>query len=248
MLRHVRSVLVRAPHVKLRHLRRLDDRIAAHLDGLAVAGRYGTGLCTAALERAGAGEVFALAVRVIDERDDEAIRRLVALAAALPDAQARPAVGIRLGVGVAVAGPGPSVARVRRCAHAASSPSAPAACIAPIPAPRCRMRCDDPAPLVRAAAWRAAGELGRTDLLDRAPASLADPDGRRGVRGGGLRRACWATATRRWTRSKPSRTAMARCARGRRNCCWWRRLPARARHPARARRKRPHPRVRASAG
>lgn len=37
-LRHMRSNLVSAPHVKLRHLRRLDDRLAAHLDGLAVAG------------------------------------------------------------------------------------------------------------------------------------------------------------------------------------------------------------------
>jgi hypothetical protein len=40
MLRHVRSVLVRAPHIKLLQLRRLDERIAAHLDGLAVAGRW----------------------------------------------------------------------------------------------------------------------------------------------------------------------------------------------------------------
>src|SRR5215468_3567364 len=86
-LRHVRSVLVRAPHVRLRHLRRLDDRIAAHLDGLAVAGPYGTALCTAALERTGAGEVFALAVRLIDERDDAGLARLLALAGALPDAR-----------------------------------------------------------------------------------------------------------------------------------------------------------------
>src|SRR5437868_1211049 len=76
MLRHVRSALVRAPHVRLLHMRRLDDRIAAHLDGLAVAGPYGTKLCTAALERPGAGEVFAVAVRAIDERDDAALDRL----------------------------------------------------------------------------------------------------------------------------------------------------------------------------
>ena len=86
-LRHVRSVLVRAPHVRLRHLRRLDDRIAAHLDGLAVAGKYATTLCTAALERTGAGEVFALAIRLLDERDERGLDRLVALAAALPDAR-----------------------------------------------------------------------------------------------------------------------------------------------------------------
>ena len=59
MLRHVRSVLVRAPHVGLLHLGRLDERIAAHLDGLAVAGEYGSRLCLAALERPGCGEVFA---------------------------------------------------------------------------------------------------------------------------------------------------------------------------------------------
>ena len=58
-LRHMRSVLTTAPHVKLHHLRRLDDRLAAHLDGLAVAGEYGSSVCEAALETPGVGEVFA---------------------------------------------------------------------------------------------------------------------------------------------------------------------------------------------
>lgn len=62
-LRHTRSVLVRAPHVKLLHLGRLDERIAAHLDGVAVAGEFGWKLCEAALENPGVGEVFAAAVR-----------------------------------------------------------------------------------------------------------------------------------------------------------------------------------------
>ena len=175
MLRHVRSVLVRAPHVKLSHLRRLDDRIAAHLDGLAVAGRYGTGLCTAALERAGAGEVFALAVRVIDERDDRAIQRLVALAAALPDARR----GLLSAFGWV------SASLLQGLVHPLlASGDAPARELAvgacrlhrADPGPALQAALDDPAPLVRAAAWRAAGELGRTDLLDRALASLADPD------------------------------------------------------------------------
>ena len=39
-LRHVRSVLVRGPYVWLLHLRRLDERIAVHLDGISVAGAY----------------------------------------------------------------------------------------------------------------------------------------------------------------------------------------------------------------
>ena len=65
ILRHIPAVLVRAPHVELHRLRRLDDRIEAHLDGLSVAGDYGTKLCTQALERPGAGEVFAATIRAL---------------------------------------------------------------------------------------------------------------------------------------------------------------------------------------
>ena len=86
-LRHVRSVLVRAPHVRLHQLQRLDERIAAHLDGLAVAGAYGAKCCTAALEQPGAGEVFAAAVVAIESRDAAALDRLLALAGALPPAR-----------------------------------------------------------------------------------------------------------------------------------------------------------------
>ena len=65
VLRHTRSVLVRAPHAKLLHLARIDERIAAHVDGLAVAGDDGAVLCDAALETPGVGEVFAAAVGAI---------------------------------------------------------------------------------------------------------------------------------------------------------------------------------------
>ena len=68
-LRNTRSYLVSAPHVRLHHLRRLDDRLAAHLDGLAVAGEYGSKLTTAALENPGSGETFTAAVRAIEDRN-----------------------------------------------------------------------------------------------------------------------------------------------------------------------------------
>jgi uncharacterized protein (TIGR02270 family) len=175
MLRHIRSVLVRAPHVRLRHLRRLDDRIAAHLDGLAVAGRYGTDLCRAALERPGAGEVFALSVRLIEERDDAGLDRLAALAAALPEARR----GLLSAFGWA------SASRLHglvRPLLAASDPSRRELAIG-----ACRLHRADPgpvlpdtlghaAPALRAAALRAAAELGRTDLLEHALDALADPD------------------------------------------------------------------------
>jgi uncharacterized protein (TIGR02270 family) len=87
ILRGVRSVVVRAPHVKLHQLRRLDDRIAAHLDGLAVAGELGWKLCEAALENPGAGEVFAAAVRAIEEKRSAGLDALLALAEAVPASQ-----------------------------------------------------------------------------------------------------------------------------------------------------------------
>ncbi|MBU6261333.1 MAG: hypothetical protein KGO01_23180, partial [Burkholderiales bacterium] len=86
MLRHVRTVLVRAPQVRLLQLGRIDARIAAHLDGLAVAGDAGMALLVAALERAGAGEVFALGVRAVECRDAKRLEQLLALAEVLPEA------------------------------------------------------------------------------------------------------------------------------------------------------------------
>jgi len=175
MLRHIRSVLVRAPHVRLRHLRRLDDRIAAHLDGLAVAGAYGTALCAAALERPGAGEVFALAVRAIDERDDAQLDRLAALAALLPDARR----GLLSAFGWVSAA---DLQGVVRALLGSGDPLRRAlgvgACrlhgVDPGPVLRAAARDDDPA--LRASAWRAAGDLGRVDLLAEAAAAMADAD------------------------------------------------------------------------
>ena len=87
-LRQVRSVLVVAPRGRLHHLRRLDDRIAAHLDGLAVAGEFGSQLCDAALESPGTGEVFCVAVRALDDRKVDRLDKVLAIAAVLPDALA----------------------------------------------------------------------------------------------------------------------------------------------------------------
>lgn len=87
-LRNIRSVLVSAPHVKLHQLRRLDDRLAAHLDGLAVAGEYGSKLAAAALDRPGRGEVFTATVRAIEDRDVFGLDRLLAIAEAMPESLA----------------------------------------------------------------------------------------------------------------------------------------------------------------
>jgi len=85
LLANTRAHLVRAPHVKLHHLRRLDDRLAAHLDGLAVAGDAAAVLTMAALERPGSGETFTAAVGAIELRDAGHLDKLLAIAEALPD-------------------------------------------------------------------------------------------------------------------------------------------------------------------
>lgn len=87
-LRRVRSVLVRAPHVGLTRLARLDERIAAHLDGIGIAGALGSALSLRALERAGTAEFFAVTVRAIEDRDTDRLSRLLAAAAALPQGRA----------------------------------------------------------------------------------------------------------------------------------------------------------------
>ena len=87
-LRNNRTILVRAPHVKLHQLRRLDDRLAAHLDGLAVSGEAGRAHCQAALETLGTGTVFTATVRAIQDHDTAALDKLIALSEAVEPVRA----------------------------------------------------------------------------------------------------------------------------------------------------------------
>ncbi|PZQ74065.1 MAG: hypothetical protein DI563_13270 [Variovorax paradoxus] len=85
VLRNTRSHLLRAPHVKLHQLLRLDERLAGHLDGLAVAREAGARVAAQALERAGSAEVFVVAVGSIEGRDPVGLERLFALAQEMPE-------------------------------------------------------------------------------------------------------------------------------------------------------------------
>lgn len=173
MLRHVRSVLVRAPHVGLLHLGRLDERIAAHLDGLAVAGRHGDALLLAALERPGAGEVFALAVRALQSRNQRLLDHVLDLVDAVPDA----ARGLASAMGWVSSADLQGV--VRQLLDARQPAQRALGLVA------CRLHRVDPGPVlvaalsdpqavVRMAALRAAGELGRVDLLERVRQAISD--------------------------------------------------------------------------
>lgn len=87
-LRHIRSGLLGAAQVTLHDLRRHDDRVAAHLDGLLLAGEHGYAACTAALGTTGVGEVFSAAVIAIENGNAAGLDSLFAVSQAVPQAQA----------------------------------------------------------------------------------------------------------------------------------------------------------------
>jgi uncharacterized protein (TIGR02270 family) len=80
-----RVVLREMPHVSLDRLLRLDQRLVAHLDGLAVAGDRGWSFCEAGLEDPSAGAVFTAAVRALEETAGEKLMRVLAVAEAFPE-------------------------------------------------------------------------------------------------------------------------------------------------------------------
>ena len=87
VLGNLRLLQVSAPHVALRHLRRIDDRIAAHLDALAVAGEEGVRTVERLLADVGHGEVFAATLLAIVNGEGGRLERLLALAEAVPAAE-----------------------------------------------------------------------------------------------------------------------------------------------------------------
>lgn len=174
-LRHVRSVLLRSPHVQLHRLQRLDDRIAAHLDGIAVAGDFGLKLCLEALETPSVGAVFTLAVRALELKDAALLQRLFAIVAAEPAAER----GLLSAFGWVPAQALQGVIRdLLRSGDAAQRAAGLAACV--------MHRVDPGATLVaaladadarlRARALRVAGEAGRVDSLPQVLAACAAED------------------------------------------------------------------------
>ena len=174
-LRHMRSILASAPHVKLRHLRRLDDRLAAHLDGLAVAGEYGSNVCEAALESPGVGEVFAATVRAIMEKDERRLDKLFALVGAVPKAQ--PGLISAFGWVSAPFLEG-TVATLLASMEPFRRQTGITACVMHRvdPGAALTQSLTHSEPSLRARALRAAGELGRRDLLASCLDVLEDED------------------------------------------------------------------------
>lgn len=171
-----RSALVRAPHLRLWDLRRgFDDRLAAHLDGLAVAGEHAWPFCEAALVTPSAGAVFTAAVRAIEAREQHRLDRLLALVEASPESRA----GLLSAFGwlereqlqgivaslMASQDPFRRMAGIAACSMHRVNPGLVSA-----------RRILDTSPLVRGRGLRTAGEIGCLEAVPACAAAISDGD------------------------------------------------------------------------
>lgn len=160
----LRDAAVHAPHYSLKDLAELDDRVEAHIDGLRIAGDEGWPFCMEGLQHQEAGEVFAAGVLALEGNQRERLETVYETVEAAPET----ARGLISAIGWT-----PQEKLQGKAAGMLGSASplwrrvGIAACAVH------RVDCGeylteavtDPDPALRARALRAAGELGRTDLL-----------------------------------------------------------------------------------
>jgi uncharacterized protein (TIGR02270 family) len=173
----LRDLAVGDPAYDLDGVAALDERIEAHLDALRLAEEAGFAVSMEGLADAEAGEVFAAVVLAVERRDLSALAHTMDLC----EGDAALARGLVSGLGwaayehLAAILPGfldgrcpPSLRRmgIAACAAHRQDPGAALGYAA-----------TDRDPHLRARALRAAGELGRTDLLPELRAALGDDDG-----------------------------------------------------------------------
>ena len=82
LLHAIREVVVASPSATLGDVRRLDDRIVAHLDGMKVAGADCWRLCQNLMDPPTAGALFAATSQALSERNLSHLEQILALAEA----------------------------------------------------------------------------------------------------------------------------------------------------------------------
>lgn len=168
-----RARMLRWPHVRLPDLRRIDDRLSAHLDGIAVAGEFGWAHCEATLAAPEPGALFAATVVALQSGHADRLERLIAVAQAMPEA----AAGLTAAFGWCepklLRGVVPSLLKStdafrRRLGITVS------ALQRVDPGLGAGRHLDDSVPSVRARALRTVGELGRHELTSTLIAAMRD--------------------------------------------------------------------------
>ena len=170
-----RDRAVTAPHYRLKDIAKLDERVEANVDGLRVAGDAGWKLCVEALEQQGPGEVFAAAVLAFGGEDSNKIDKVLEVSQAAPglDHPVVSALGwlevsqVKNYLAGLVASENPLIRRIGIAGYAVHRLD-PGGMLT-----QAFLHAD---PRVRARALKAAGELGRVDLLSHVRRSFAEDD------------------------------------------------------------------------
>jgi len=171
----IRGTFVHAPHVTPWALRRLDDRLAAHLDGLAVAAENGRTLSEAALELPSRGSAFTALALAVMQQDHAYAGHLVSSFAGAPECAS--------GIVAALGWSEPDqlrgiVARLLKSGEACVRRVGVAACAVHRVDPGFRSTDieSEPDTSVRARMLRTGGELGRQDVRGACLAAISDDD------------------------------------------------------------------------
>ncbi len=159
-----RDRAIRAPHYSLKDLLRLDERVEANIDGLRVAGATGWELVAKELTRELPGEVFVAAVLAFESKMTERIDLVLKLS--LSDSSlVRPLISALGWMRFEAAGPTLEyLIRSEQPEHRGMAIAGYAA-HGVDPGEAVRRAVSDIHPMVQSRALRAAGELGRTDLV-----------------------------------------------------------------------------------
>ncbi len=159
-----RDRAVVAPHYRLKDIAKLDERVEANVDGLRVAGEVGWRLCVEGLEQQGPGEVFAGAVLSFGGADVNRIEKVLEVSQAAPGLD-RPVVSalgwlepetVKNYLARLIVSEDPLRRRIGIAGYAVQRLD---------PGAILTQTLSDDDPIVRARALKAAGELGRVDLL-----------------------------------------------------------------------------------
>ncbi len=171
----LRSNATRQPHYALKDLAKLDGRVEAHLDGLRVAGEGGWDLCKAALGNEENGEVFAASVMAFESGIELRIQAVLDVVQQKPELSAAiisamgwiPFDQVASQAQRLLIAESPVLRMVDLAAHAVHRQD---------PGAALKDALSSTALVLKARALKAAGELGKTNLIPAIKAELTAED------------------------------------------------------------------------
>lgn len=171
----LRNDAVNEPHYDLQDLANLDERVEAHIDGLRIAGDYGWEICERNLKIKEAGEVFAAAVLALEGNSSERLQTVYRVVESEPET----VKGLISALGWVE--PGELAGKVSGLLASADPlwrRVGIAACAIHRVDPKSHLNSalDDADPQLQARGFRAAGEIGRQDLLSKLLKTLQHKD------------------------------------------------------------------------